>query len=222
MIIVFGGTSEGRKLCEELRGQDVLLCVATDYGKTDGVHVRVGRLDVSGMVELFKTEQPQKVIDATHPYALEVSANIKAACEHTGVEYQRVAREITSKDGYLSFGDLDEMINAANERDGVIFSALGAKEAAKLTNITGYQSRVWLRILPDVSSLKACIDLGFPARRIICMQGPFSAELNAAMFKAAEAKILLTKNSGAAGGFEEKLQAAKICGIEVVLVFEKC
>ena len=61
--------------------------------------------------------------------------------------------------------------------------------------------------------MRTCLDLGYRPERLICMQGPFSEGLNRAMFKAANAGILVTKNSGAAGGFPEKARAAESLGM---------
>lgn len=85
-MIIFGGTVEGRKLAEHFRDKDlnVTVCVATEYGESllpegGSLRVRSGRLTQEEMCELFKEEEPAVVIDATHPYATEVTANIKAA-----------------------------------------------------------------------------------------------------------------------------------------------
>ena len=80
------------------------------------------------------------------------------------------------------------------------------------------KKRIWLRILPTEQSLKDCLAAGFPPAHIICMQGPFTQELNAAMFRATKADILLTKESGAAGGFPEKLAAARACGMTAAVL----
>ena len=92
------------------------------------------------------------------------------------------------------------------------------KEAAALSEVTGAFERIWLRILPSLEGLRMCLDAGFPAKHIICMQGPFSEELNEAMFRACGAQILLTKDTGSAGGFPEKLAAAKKCGMKVFVI----
>ena len=54
--------------------------------------------------------------------------------------------------------------------------------------------------------------MGLLGTQIICMQGPFSAELNAAMLKQVDAKYLVTKDTGVTGGFPERIQGAKIAG----------
>lgn len=219
-IVLFGGTSEGRALCELLGKKRVstLLCVATEYGEAllepcDTLRVRAGRLDESEMEALLRAEKPRAVIDATHPYAAEVSENIRAACEKAGVKRLRLLREAMGSGGCAAFSRMEELVGWLDGRPGTVFSTLGAKEAAALAVVGGYRDRVWLRILPDAAGLSACLAAGFPARHIICMQGPFSKELNAAMFREAGADILLTKESGAAGGYPEKLEAARACGM---------
>ncbi len=84
-LIVFSGTSEGHNLCRFLsgRGQTADIFVATDYGEAvmeplAGITVHRGRLTVQQMAEQMAAGA--LVIDATHPYASEVTKNIKAAC----------------------------------------------------------------------------------------------------------------------------------------------
>lgn len=224
-IVLFGGTAEGRKL-GELLGQkriNTLLCVATEYGESlmapaETIRVHTGRLDQAAMEDLLQAETPRLVIDATHPYAAAVSDNIQTVCAQLGVKRIRVLRETLDSNGCLLFSSLEELIFWLNTQSGIIFSALGAKEAPALTAISDYQKRVWLRILPDEAGLSACLAAGFPASRIICMQGPFSQELNTAMFRAAGADILLTKETGQPGGYAEKLEAARECGMTAAVL----
>ena len=87
--IVFAGTTEGYALCEFLSENriSVYACAATEYGgslltKNDFLHVSAGRLKTEDMEELFRKETPEIVLDATHPYAAEVTKNIRTACEN--------------------------------------------------------------------------------------------------------------------------------------------
>lgn len=224
-IVLFGGTTEGRELCKLLSKKQIetIVCVATEYGEMllapqETLHVHTGRLDKAAMEKLFKAENPRLVIDATHPYAAEVSDNISAVCEKVGVKHFRLLRETLDNEDCVIFPHMNGLISWLNDRRGTIFSTLGAKEAAALSAIEGYKERVWLRILPDTTGLSACLIAGFPARHVICMQGPFSKELNAAMFREAKADILLTKESGMAGGYLEKIDAARECDMTVAVL----
>lgn len=224
-IVLFGGTTEGRELAELLqrRGIPALVCVATEYGEAllspgGSLRVHTGRLDESAMRSLLLREAPRLVIDATHPYAACVSEQVRALCGELGLRRIRVKREALAEGDCVCFPDLDGLIPWLNQTEGTVFSTLGAKEASLLARAEGFAERIWLRILPLEESLRIVREAGFPAKRLICMQGPFSQELNEAMFRAADARILLTKDSGAAGGFAEKLAAARACGMTVALI----
>ena len=98
--IVFAGTTEGYEISRFLSENkvSVLACVATEYGsrsleENEFLSIRAERLDKEQMQELFAAERPELVLDATHPYAAEVTVNIREACENTAVSYVRVLRE---------------------------------------------------------------------------------------------------------------------------------
>ncbi len=224
-LILFAGTTEGRELAELARGLGIktVACVATDYGESlieesGSLKVNMGRLGEEAMEDLIRAEMPKLVLDATHPYADVVSRTIVAACKATGARYGRVQREAENHKGCLEFLDLAALAEHLDKTPGVVFSSLGTKEAAGLSGVSGAAERIWLRVLPSVDGLKMCLSAGFPAKHIICMQGPFSADLNEAMFKACGAKILLTKDTGSAGGFPEKLEAARRCSMQVFVI----
>ena len=224
-VLLFGGTSEGRQLAEYMSSLRLpsVVCVATEYGETVmnvslPVQVRVGRLDADQIAELILSERPRFVVDATHPYADIVTRNIAEACERCSVPCFRVHRDSEREDGCRRFGSLAEAVAWINTVPGVVFSSLGAKASAELCGITGYQERVWLRILPYPSGIESCLALGYPMGHIIAMQGPFSEEFNAACFRQTGASVLLTKDTGRQGGFHEKVRAALACGMQVAVV----
>ena len=226
-LIIFGGTTEGRKLCEicAMRGIPALYAVATPDGAQAVAHlqhitVHVGRLSLQGMADLLAATAPELVLDATHPYAQEAGQNIAAACQSANIPLLRVTRETgtaAQPQADLSFRYAEDLLSWLAHEPGNVFSAMGASFAGVLAKLPDFQSRVWLRVLPSLDSLRICLELGYPAQHIICMQGPFSEELNAAMFKAADARILVTKNSGAVGGFAEKVRAAKSLGMKIAI-----
>jgi precorrin-6Y C5,15-methyltransferase (decarboxylating) len=107
------------------------------------------------------------------------------------------------------FDGMDDLLARLEREPGNVFVTVGSSAAETFTKLPDYQSRVWLRVLPSLESLRVCLDLGYRPERLVCMQGPFSEALNRAMFQYANARILVTKNSGAAGGFSEKVRAAR-------------
>lgn len=221
-ILIFGGTTEGRELAEfcEKKGIFSLSSVATDMGAnrlSESVRVTVGRLDVNEIEKLIR-ENFSFVIDATHPYAVEASANIKAACEHVGIRYFRVIREEKFPEYGETVRDTDELVKRLNELSGVILSTLGSKEAAALCEVSDYRKRVWLRILPSFENIEKCVSLGFDREKIIAEKPPFTLEQNISHIKKSGAEILVTKNSGVIGGYPEKIAAARECKIKLITI----
>ena len=221
-ILIFGGTTEGRELAEfcEAKGIPALSSVATEFGADrlpESAHVTIGRLDIDGMTELIGRGF-SLVIDATHPYAVEASANIKAACGRVGVRYHRVIREEKIPEYGETVSNTDELVKRLNTLSGVILSTLGSKEAAALTRVSDYFERVWLRILSNFENIETCVSLGFDRAKIIADKGPFTLEQNIEHIKKSGAAVLVTKNSGAAGGYPEKISAARECGIILITI----
>lgn len=221
-VLIFGGTAEGRKLAEFCleNSIDAVSSVATAIGLEQlpaCARVTVGRLDREQMAQLIKRNF-SLVVDATHPYAVEASANIRAACENTGAVYYRVVRESGSIEYGETVSDPKQLIGRLNSIGGVILSTLGSKEAAALTAVSDYSRRVWLRILPNPENIEYCVSLGFDKARIIAQKGPFTLEQNREHIRKSSAAVLVTKNSGSAGGYPEKVSAARECGIKLITI----
>lgn len=225
---VFAGTTEGRELAEFLRAQgekiSVTACVATDYGETlleSGGNLRVlaGRRNVQQMTELLREGQFDLVLDATHPYAAEVTENIARACEAAGREYCRVLRAASAApEGTVFVPDNAAAVEWLSAMEGNILLTTGSKALREFTGIRGFAERVWARVLPMEASLQACREAGLPPAHVIAMQGPFTMELNTAMLKAVGAACLVTKDSGGTGGFAEKAEAAEKAGARLLVI----
>lgn len=237
-VIVFAGTTEGRQISEWLAaaGVETLCSVATEYGellveKQPHLSVRQGRLLPEEMEQLLEAEGKPLVLDVTHPYAVAVSANIKAACEKAGCEYLRLIRpslmgknmaDKTVMQSQMGNAVTVESVEAAIDflktTEGPIFVTTGSKELPKFTALPDYQNRVYARVLATPEVVIQCTEAGFTGPHLICMQGPFSKELNLAMLHSTGASWMVTKEAGRAGGFEEKMTAAKEAGVKVVLI----
>ncbi|MBQ7370612.1 MAG: precorrin-6A reductase, partial [Blautia sp.] len=224
--IVFAGTTEGYEICRFLSGSGipVCACVATDYGsrslgETLYLKVQAKRLSPEEMEALFVKERPELVLDATHPYAAEVTRNIQKACENTGFPYYRILREKgASHQEAVYVESTEDAINYLNQREGAVFLTTGSKELAKYTAVNDYKNRLYARVLSLPSVMNTCAELGFEGKHLIGMQGPFSKELNIAMLRQTGCSYLVTKDTGNAGGFEEKIQAALVCGVTPVII----
>lgn len=226
-VIIFAGTTEGRTISEYLASYKVPVtaCVATEYGETlltenEYLKVHAGRMDQEEIAAFIREKGAELVIDATHPYAAVVSENVAAACEREQVDYVRLIRgsSAESVDQAVLVGSVDEAVEYLKKTEGNILATTGSKELFKYTQIPGFEKRVFARVLSTGEVAAACEKLGFVGKNLICMQGPFSEELNIAMLHQFDCKYLVTKETGKAGGFEEKLHAAKAAGATLVLV----
>ena len=224
-VIVFAGTTEGYEISRFLSENQlpVLACVATEYGskslqENSCLHVQAGRLDEQQMRDLFFREKPELVLDATHPYAAEVTQNIRKACEETGVSYTRILRTGSEQQNAVYVRDAKEAAEYLKGTEGNVLLTTGSKELAVFTSVTDYNKRLFARVLSLPSVIESCQALGFEGRNLIAMQGPFSKELNQAMLEQYQCKYLVTKDSGKAGGFLEKIQAAEALGVTAVII----
>ena len=234
-VLIFGGTTEGRLLWEYCHQEAIPaeMYVATEYGAyvleksdADNPHIHVGRLDSYDMAALFEREGNVLVVDATHPYATEVTRNLLESCKASGKSGIRVERSACLEGGTESFGDgrivtVGSVAQAAEyleSQTGNILVTTGSKELKQYTLIPGYRERLYVRVLPNPDVLKYCISLGIEGEHLIGMQGPFSVEMNCAMIKEYGIRWLVTKDSGVQGGFPEKLHAAERTGICCVVV----
>ena len=228
-ILLFGGTTEGRMLARWLdeRGQRVTYCAATGYGgalapEGAGITVRTGRLDRAGMAALLAAGHFDCAVDATHPYAPLVSANLKAAAGAAGVPYLRLVLEGPPEDeGWIHAPDAKTAAEMLLGMEGNILLTTGSKELDCYA-VPGLRERVFPRVLPAPDSLNRCLELGFPPAHIICMQGPFSKELNTAMMEQFNISVMVTKASGGTGGFWEKAAAARDVGAALLVIDRPC
>lgn len=226
-ILIFGGTTEGRELAQFCHRQGIpaYISVATEYGERllDGseyVKIITGRKDNAAIGDFLEAHTIHLVIDATHPYAREVSRNISQACQGSDVRYLRVLRQGGERvESGRYFDSLDQAVDYLNTTDtGRILVTTGSKELQKLCRLKDYGKRCVIRVLPADGIVEQCEALGFDRAQIIAEQGPFSKEQNERQLRAFNAACLLTKDSGRAGGFEDKVNAARECGAELLII----
>lgn len=250
-IVIFAGTTEGRRLSEILADAGIAhtVCVATEYGEivmreqTDAeaagakeqplVSLHRGRMDRKQMEEFLRNEGYEIVVDATHPYAKVVTENLRGAVATLQTSekkaqfpiYLRLEREIVETPeaenpavNIRYFESNADCARALENTEGNILLTTGSKELAMYCTSGRLHDRLYVRILPGRESLELCMEQGIKGRQILALQGPFSTEMNAAILKQYDIRHMVTKNSGRTGGYQEKLEAAKILGIPVYVI----
>lgn len=237
-ILIFAGTTEGRRLSECLADSGICntLCVATEYGEFvlkehPLVTVHRGRMNREEIRQFIDAGDFKAVVDATHPYADAVTENIKLAMEGMEIPYIRLKRELSAgkaykekdesrklREGVIYFDSHEACAKALEKTEGKILLTTGSKELGKYCAHERVKSRLYVRVLPGMESLSLCMEQGIKGKQLIAMQGPFTEMMNEAMIYQYGIACLVTKQSGKSGGFPEKLQAAKKAGIPVFVV----
>ena len=227
-ILLFAGTTEGRKLSEILVSSGIYhtVCVATEYGEivlkeNSFMTVHRGRMDGNQIREFIQNGEFVAVVDATHPYADIVTENIKAAVKGMDIPYLRLKRETKlspKEENVVYFESNEACAKALEEVQGNILLTTGSKELKKYCVSEDVKSRLFVRVLPAQESLSLCMEQGIRGKQIIAMQGPFTTQMNEALIRQFGISCLVTKQSGISGGYFEKLEAAGKTGISVYAI----
>ncbi|MBM4067075.1 MAG: precorrin-6A reductase [Planctomycetes bacterium] len=228
MILVLSGTEEGKEIVRRLHEVrlSLLTTVATEYGKKMFEQVGLeavclqGRLDMDGFSRLIKERGIDTVVDATHPYAIEVSRNAMDACKKTNVRYLRFERQEMAIPTHPLIHMVKTMADAVDLSGTLgkkIFLTTGISSVARFIVLKN-EKELYVRILPIPEHIALCLDMGIPPTNIIAMHGPFSEDLNRAMFRQYHINTMVTKDSGEAGGVLEKINAALNEGIDTVVI----
>lgn len=220
---VFGGTTEGRLISSLLSDcrYEAVLFVATELGediakeKESGLKIHTGRLNEDEIEKVLINEKFDLVIDATHPYAVEVTDNIKRACQNLNIRLLRLIRENEFFPGVVYVDKTEDLLNM--EFKGNILFTTGSKETGKLKSLKKDKHH-FIRVLPTETSINTAKEQGFLRENIITGQGPFSLEDNVKLIREKNIEYLITKDSGKTGGLDEKIEAAKECNIKAVII----
>lgn len=238
-VLIYAGTTEGRELAQELAKERIYcdISVATEYGRqimdekiSPYICILQGRMTAEQMRRKYESEQYLAVVDATHPFATEVSVNIRESLRGLDIPYFRLGREKipgeagerqagerqageqqAGEQNYVTrkyFQNTAACVEALKKTEGTIFLTTGSKELSAFCREETIRKRLVVRVLPGMESLRECVRNGLEGRQIIAMQGPFSKEMNLAMIRQYQASVLVTKESGKTGGEDTKLAAA--------------
>jgi len=231
MILVLGGTTEAKQLTELLlkEGYPVVVSTAYDFAKeyipeNPLLELLTGKLNSSELQQLIEEKSINIVLDATHPFALEISENAKKACLAVGANYFRFEREEVAgilDSPYAKLHRVDSALDAAKvacKLGRVLFFATGSNDADKIIKNIDVHCKRYIRVLPNDVSRAKCLEAGFKESEVVTGVGPFSYEENFYLWQRLKVDVVVTKESGSAGGFGEKFEAARNLNIHLVVI----
>ena len=227
-VWLFSGTADGNALGRELVAGygPIVISTASEYGgdlareNCPGVTVWAGRQGVESRRRALSVGQARAIVDATHPYAQQISEQLIGLSRELGLPYVRYERA-SSLD---SASDLlcDSVAAAAERAISVgrrIFLATGSKDLAAFLSAPQALEREWfVRMTPDPALIRRAIALGIPRDHILAMQGPFSEEFNTALWRDQRIDCVVTKDSGEPGGYGAKARAAAALNIPLLVI----
>lgn len=227
MILLLGGTSETALFAESLTaaGYEVLVSTATEIplntGTHPGIQRRAGSLDEDGLRAIIEFREIQAIVDATHPYAGRVREMARQIAERMEIPYLTYIRPaaIRGNEGIFYAANHEEAAGVACSFERHILLTIGTKnlkpyvEQAKTAGL-----KLVVRVLAERGSLEACRFAGVAEEFIVTGRGPFPVEENRALIRNFNIGVLVTKDSGIAGGFPDKIEAARMEKCQVVVV----
>lgn len=221
MIWIIGGTTEAKRLVENIEGEaNFIVTSATESGKEfiDTPNLLVGRLDYYDMMDFVEEKNINLIIDLSHPYAEIVSANAKKVAMEKNIKYIRYVREKSFIPSYAIYlNSLEDCLEYLKEISGIVFFTTGSKNIRDFEKVKG-KNRFIYRILPAMLSIEECKKLNIPMKDIVAVLGPFSKEYNRVMFKEYDADYVVMKDSGKEGGFIEKIEACEELNIIPIVI----
>ncbi|WDZ94392.1 precorrin-3B C(17)-methyltransferase [Herbaspirillum sp. WKF16] len=225
---VFSGTGDGNALAAELAaaGQRVVISAATGYGgelarrDCPGAFVWAGRQGVEARRQALRAAGARVLVDATHPFATQMSQQLIELSQELGIPYLRYERssELAADDAGAC-ADMEEAARRAIAAGKRIFLATGSKDLAGFLQAPGAGQRQWFaRVTADPDFVRRALELGVPHANLCAMQGPFSQAFNEALWRDWGIDCVVTKDSGEAGGYRAKADAARALGIPLLTV----
>ncbi len=211
-ILLLGGVAEALRIARQL-GPEHLYSLAGIGRVPDDLscQVRVGGYGgAEGLADFLRTEGIDLLIDATHPYAAQISANAARAAALAGVScwaLRRSAWQAQAGDDWREVADWAELISALHAFQRPLFT-LGREPLQHLDEIPDHQ--FW-----TLRALDACP--GNDRCEVIGARGPFLLEDERALFERRQIDVLISKNSGS-GATEPKLQVARERGVPVLIL----
>jgi precorrin-6A/cobalt-precorrin-6A reductase len=221
-ILLLGGTGEASALAQALAGRDDLAVTLSYAGrvatpKAQPVAIRVGGFGgIAGLRDYLRAQAIDAVIDATHPFAAQMSANAVAACAEEGVPLvalERPAWQAAEGDRWIDVADLEgaaEYLADAAPVPRNVFLAIGRLHLHHFARAP--QHRYTVRLIDEPGEV-----LPLPQVEAIIARGPFTMEGDAALLAERGIDLIVAKNSGGAGAFA-KIAAARSLGLPVIMI----
>ena len=209
MILVFGGTTEGRKAVEVLEEGGSLYFYSTKTGEQDitlhhGQRID-GALDAEAMRTFCGEHDIRLIVDAAHPFASQLHLTIAQVSESLNIPTIRYERIYPDRDSEITW--IDDYSQIPRDIHSLL-ATTGVQSISKLKPLEAEGIRIYYRILQRESSIALALKQGASTEQLCYYEDPQDIPV--------EAEAILLKESGLSGGFPEKVEAAKAKGMRII------
>jgi len=211
MILVFGGTTEGRRAVEVLEEAGSLYYYSTKTDEQEihmhhGIHL-VGVLVREAMLDICEKQSIRLIIDAAHPFALHLHQTIADVAESLAIPVIRYERIYPPRDTDVEW--IDDYSQIPQDIHSLL-ATTGVQSIQKLKPLEQQGMKIYYRILPRESSIDMALQQGATEEQLIYYEDSSTIEI--------DADAILLKESGISGGFIEKVKAAKEKGMRIIVL----
>lgn len=216
--LILGGTTEASLLAAEMarRGLPAILSYAGRVARprAQPVPVRIGGFGgTAGLVDYLLEEEIGQILDATHPFAAQMSTHAIRAAAETGVAlcaFERAPWRAQAGDDWVSVGDIAGAVAALERPPARVFLAIGRLHLAAFAGLAQHD---WLLRVVDPPGA----EFPLPGARVEVARGPFDLAGDLALLRAHGTEILVAKNAGGDGA-SAKIEAARRLGLQIVMI----
>ena len=218
-VLILGGTTEASDLAHRLaddRRFEMTLSLAgrTANPRMQPVRMRVGGFGgAEGLAAWLQQEEIEAVIDATHPYADQISSNAVTACERLSIPLASILRpswQPQAGDSWLTVASAEAAADALGQRPRRVFLSLGRLELGAFAKNPHHHYIARTIEPPDNAALP-------PDLRLMFDRGPFDKLAETTLLEREKIDVLVSKNSGGAATYA-KIEATRELGIPVVMI----
>jgi precorrin-6A/cobalt-precorrin-6A reductase len=225
-VWLIGGTSDSATIANILVGLNIPLTIAVTTATAralyiDPAEVVVGCMNAIQMRSFCQKYQIKVVVDASHPYATEVSQQAIAVTTELNIPYIRYERSLYQPsivpESLIELDSFERLLAGNYLTDRRVLLTVGCKV---LPQFQSWQNRATLfaRVLPKIKSLETAIASGFTSDRLIALRPPISVATETALWQQWKISLVVTKASGKAGGEDTKRQVAANLGIPLIVI----
>jgi precorrin-6A/cobalt-precorrin-6A reductase len=224
-VWLIGGTSDSTAIANVLAKSNISLIISVTTETAQALYsvraeIVVARMNLTAMGCFCQQHQIQAVVDASHPYATEVSLQAIAITNQLNIpylRYERIHHQPSIQENVIELNSWDHLLAGDYLSAQRVLLTVGCQVLPKFQS---WQSKATLfaRVLPKISSLETAIAAGFTSDRLIAIRPPISLATETALWQQWNISLVVTKASGKAGGEETKRLVAANLGIPLIVI----